>query len=554
MKSINMTRREVLAAAGATGAMAALAGCGGSGSSSSSSGGSSAASKELNAYVVSSLATLDPQNDSNSDDREMTNLMGEGLFRYGSDGTTPEPAVCESYTVSDDGLTYTFTLGTSKWQDGTNVVAGDFVYGIKRLFGPELASENASSYLTYIKGASEAYNGEGSVEDIAVSAPDDKTLVVTLISVLPEVTVKGFFTGSFVYPMNQAAIEKGGDGWSTNPETHLSNGLYKLSEYNPDESVVLVKNDAYAGTAEAGVADKITFKLFADSSAADVAMGNGELDVYKYASDSLVSQLGDNVQVKNAELLATASLFMNWNCKPLDDVNVRKAIFLAVDASYTNDTLENGNATVAEGLVSEAFSDPKGGTFRTSSNAVIDNGGDALLDQAKQALADAGYPNGEGMPKLVYLTSNTTRGNQRAEFFQAMLKDNLGIQVEVGSYDIPTYLSMLTGSDYAFSYVSQDASCDNVEELMSGYTTAADQFGISIPAYDDLMAQAAAATEANKQSELLHQAEEVLIKENYALRPVLYGYSMNAYGKDVTNIVTDPAGTALYQFMGKSSW
>lgn len=552
MKSINMTRREVLAAAGAASAMTVLAGCGGSGSS--GSGGEAASVKELNAYVVSSIATLDPQNDSNSDDREMTNLMGEGLFRYAADGTTPEPAVCESYTVSDDGLTYTFTLGTSKWQDGTDVVAGDFVYAIKRLFSPTLASENASSYLTYIKGTSEAYNGEGSVDDIAVSAPDDKTLVMTMVSALPEVTVKGFFTGSYSFPMNQAAIEKGGDGWSTNPETHLSNGLYKLSEYNPDESVVLVKNDAYAGTAQAGVADKITFKLFADSSAADVAMSNGELDVYKYATDSLISQLGDNVQVVNADLLATASLFMNWNCAPLNDVNVRKAIFLAIDASYTNDTLENGHAEVAQGLVAEAFSDPKGGSFRTSSSALIENGGDAKIEQAKQALADAGYPNGEGMPKLVYLTSNTTRGNQRAEFFQAMLKDNLGIQVEVGSYDIPTYLSMLTGSDYAFSYVSQDASCDNAEELLSFYSTAGDQFGISIPAYDELLAQAAASTDANKQSELLHEAEKVLIAENYAFRPVLYGYVMNAYGKDVSNIVNDPTGTTLFQLMSKTSW
>ncbi len=551
MKAHNLSRRNFLGGAAAAGALATLAGCGGSGGS--STGGSSAAAKELSAYVVSSTATLDPQNDSNSDDREMTGLLGEGLFRYASDGSTPEPAVCESYTVSDDGLTYTFTLGESKWQDGSSVVAGDFVYAIKRLFSPALASENASSYLTYIKGTSAAYNGEGSVDDIAVSAPDDKTLVVTMASVMPEVTVKGFFTGSFVYPMNQAAIEKGGDGWSTNPETHLSNGLYKLSEFNPDESVVLVKNDAYAGASSTN-ADKITFKLFADQSAADVAMSNGEIDVYKYVTDSLISQLGDNIQVKESDLLATASLFMNWNCAPLDNVNVRKAIYLAVDASYTNDTLENGHATIAEGLVGDAFSDPKGGSFRSSSNVLIEEKGEAQLERAKQALADAGYPNGEGLPKFVYLTSNTTRGNQRAEFFQAMLKDNLGIQVEVGSYDIPTYLSMLGGSDYAFSYVTQDASCDNAEELMGFYTTDGDQFGVSIPAYDSLMEQVASEADANKQSELLHEAEKVLLAENYAFRPVAYGYVMSAYGKDVSNIVTDPTGTTLYNYLSKTSW
>ena len=550
MTTTTMTRRGFLGGAAAAAALASLAGCGGS-AAGGSNGGS--ASRELAAYVVASTATLDPQNDSNSDDREMTGLLGEGLFRYSSDGQTPEPAVCESYTVSDDGLTYTFKLGESKWQDGTDVVAGDFVYAIKRLFGPELASENASSYLTYIKGTAAAYNGEGPVDDIAASAPDDKTLVVTMASVLPEVTVKAFFTGSFLYPMNQAAVEKGSDGWSTNPETHLSNGLYKLSEFNSDESVVLVKNDAYAGTGKAE-ADKITFKLFADSSAADVAMGNAELDVYKYAGDSLIAQLGDKVQVKNNELLATASLFMNWACKPLDDVRVREAIYLAVDAPYVNDTLESGKGTVAAGLVGDKFSDPNGGSFRTGSNSLVEDGGSAQVDRAKELLAEAGYPNGEGMPKLVYLTSNTTRGNQRAEFFQAMLKDNLGIQVEVGSYDIPTYLSMLGGSDYAFSYVTQDACCDNAEELMAFYTTTGGQFNISIPAYDTLIEQAATEPDAQKQSELLHEAEEVLLKENFAFRPCVYGYSVSAYGSDVQNIVCDPTGTTLFNYMTKTSW
>lgn len=550
MSNTTITRRGFLGGATAACALGALAGCG---SGSSTSGSGDTASREINAFVVSSIATLDPQNDSNSDDREITGLLGEGLFRYASDGVTPEPALCESYEVSEDGLTYTFKLASSKWQDGSDVVAGDFVYAVKRLFSPELASENANSYLTYIKGAAEAYAGDGSVDDIAVSAPDDSTFVVTMASALPEVTVKAFFTGSFVYPMNQSAIESGGDGWSTNPETHLSNGLYKLSEFNPDESVVIVKNDAYVGTAST-TADKITYKLYADSSAADVAMSNGEIDVYKYVEDSLISQMGDNMQVVDSELLSTASLFFNWACKPLDDVRVREAIFLAIDASYTNDTLENGKASLARGVVGDKFSDPNGGSFRTSSNSLVEDYDDSKLETAKELLAEAGYPNGEGLPSLVYLTSSTTRGNARAEFFQAMLKDNLGIQVEVGSYDIPTYLSMLTGSDYAFSYVNQDASCDNAEELLSFYTTSGEQFGISIPEYDDLMAQVATETDPEVQSDLLHQAEEVLIKDNYAFRPVLYGYGLTGYGKDVQNIVIDPTGTTLYQYMTKTSW
>lgn len=562
MKAANITRRGLLAG-GASVAALALAACGSDGSTTDDANTSSASTdsessgepKELVLNAGVSPATLDPQNDSNSDDQEITALLGEGLFRYASDGETPEPAVAESYTISDDGLTYTFTLADSVWQDGTAVTAGDFVYSLQRFFSPELASENASSYLSYIDGAAAIYNGEADVSTLGVSAEDDKTLVIKLGSVLPEVTVQAFFTNAGVYPMNQTAIEAGGDGWSTSPDGHLSNGPYILSEFNPDESVVLVRNDAYTGASPAA-ADKITFQLFADSSASEVAMMNGEIDYYKYAGDSLIAQLGDTAIVKNAEMLATACLFMNWRCAPLDDVRVRQAIYLAIDATYVNETLESGRAVIAEGLVGDKYTDPAGGSFRTSSNALVEEYSEDALAQAQQLLADAGYPNGEGLPKLVYLTMSNDKGTKRAEFFQALLKDNLGIEVEVGAYDVPTYLSMISGSDFAFSYMTLNTSCDCVGEMLANFTSDADLFGVSIPEFDEVYAQLQTEADPSAQSELMHQAEEILLKDNYAFRPIVYGYAVNAYGADVdeSSIVIDPTALGLHDYLSKTTW
>lgn len=549
---MTMTRRSLLGSAAAMSVMA-LAGCGGTSGDGSSA--SSAGDKSLTLYAAISPTTLDPQNDSNSDDAEITGLIGEGLFRYGSDGETPEPAVCESYTVSDDGLTYTFTLGSSTWQDGTAVTAGDFVYSLKRLFDPSFASENASSFLSYIDGAAAVYNGEAEVDTLGVSAPDDSTLVVMLATVLPSATVEAFFTSTATYPMNKTAITEGGDGWSTDPNYHLSNGLYVLSEYNADESVVLVRNDAYTGSGTAE-ADTITFQLYSDSSAADVAMGNGELDYYKYASDSLISQMGDSGQVTSSEMLATSCLFMNWRCTPLDDVRVREAIYLALDASYTNEVLEDGYAAIARGLVGEKFSDPAGGSFRTDDNALIEDYSDDQLDRARELLAEAGYPDGEGMPTLVYLTSNSTKGNQRAEFFQAQLSDTLGISVEVGSYDTPTYLSMIGGSDYAFSYMTINASCDNAIEMLSNFTTDSDMFGVSIDEFDEIFNELQTEADPATQSELMHEAERILLEENYAFRPLVNGYVLDMFGDDVDSdsITIDPTGLTLHSYLAKTTW
>lgn len=551
--SKNMSRRSFVGAGSLAALTAALAACGGSSDGGSADGSAAGEPKELSVFSNIAPAVLDPQNDSNSDDDEIFLPLGEGLFRYDTDGTSLVNGVCESYTASDDGMTYTFALGDSKWSDGTDVVAGDFAYAAQRLFDPATASENAYGYLSYVKGAAEFYGGEGSADDLGVVAQDDKTLVVTLASVLPENVVKGLFATTAFYPENQKAIEEGGDGWSTDPDHHLSNGPYKLSEFNPDESVVIVRNDAYVGGA-ASVADTITYHLYADASAANAAMANGELDYYKYAPNDLIAQIGDGADLVNTETLGTACLFFNWNCKPLDDVRVRQAIFLAIDPDYVNSTLEDGNAQEVAGIITEKYPDPAGGSFRTADNAVVEPYSDSALEQAKQLLADAGYPNGEGLPKLVYLTTNTTRGTARGEFFQALLKDQLGIQVEVGAYDVPTYLSMLGGSDYAFSYIANSPTVPNPLETLASYISSAEQFGISIPEYDELYAQVTAEPDAQKQSELMHQMEEVLIKEQYAFRPILDTYNLSLYGKDTTDRVTNPIGNAMHGNMSKTSW
>ena len=555
MKFYDLNRRTFVGAAAATAAVT-LAGCSSSDDSSSGSSSSDSteeATKELYLYPAVSPATLDPQNDSNADDAEITDLLGEGLFRYSSDGVTPENAVCESYTVSDDGLTYTFTLGESVWQDGTAVTAGDFVYSLQRFFDPSTASENAGSYYSYILNAEAVYNGEADVSELGVSATDDSTLVVTLGSLISESTVKAFFTNSAVYPMNQTAIEAGGDGWSTDPEYHLSNGLYILSEYNADSSVVIEKNSAYVGSGTA-YADKITYQMYGDSSAAQVAMANGDVSYYKYADETLLATLGDDAQTQIADTLSTSCLFLNWRCAPLDDVNVRKAICLAIDEVYTNETLESGYATVAKGFIGDKFTDPVGGSFRTDDNALIDDFSDEQLAEAQQALSDAGYPGGEGLPTLVYMTMSTTKGTARAEFFQALLKDNLGIDVDVEAYDVPTYLSLVTGEDYAFSYMTLTAGCDNVIEMLANNVTDYGSFGVSIPEYDELYSQLQFEADAQTQSDLMHEAEEILLNEYYAFRPIVYGYNIIALGNEVDQLVVNPGGNAMHNYTHLSTW
>ncbi len=523
-------------------------------SGSNASGGESTGSKELVAYVSASLSELDPQMDSNSDNGDITGLLGEGLTRQSEDGEGTELGMAESYTVSEDGLTYTFTLKDGmQWSDGEPVTADQFVYAFQRYYDPANASEPAAFALEYIENASEIYNGEMDVSELGIEAVDEKTVAVTMGAFYPENTVLDILSDFSYYPLREDKVTEGGDGWSVNPETKVSNGPYCLEAYNPDDSVVLVRNENYTGDQPAN-ADRITFRTYADTSAADVAMLNGELNYYKNVSTSLVAQLGDSANVEYYSTLATGILFMNNASEPLNDVNVRKAICMAIDNQYVVETLEDNTKEAATGLIGPGFLDVVDGDFRHNGGDLIGEYTDGQLEEAQQILADAGYPDGEGIPTLTYLTTNTEVGKLRGEFFQALLRDNLGIEVEVAAYDVPTYLTYLDSGDFDFSYVFTDASCNNCAELLNYFVSGSNSYNIAIPEYDELIAQASSEMDMEARSQLLHKAESVLLTEYYAFQPVCYSSTGMAFSNDARNIVVTPTGTTLLNYMTLEGW
>ncbi len=550
LKNAPVSRRTVLGATAAAAAGLGLAACSDDSSSTGSSDATS--SKELSLYVVSSLATLDPQNDANSDDADITGLLGEGLFRYDSDGITLVPGMAESYTISDDGFTYTFTLRDGMvWQDGEEVTADQFVYGYQRIFDPATASENAAT--GYIANSDEVYNAEVDVSELAVSAPDDKTVVVTFGAALPEAAAVGFLSGSAMYPMREDMIEEGGDGWSVDPEYHLSNGPYMLESYSPDENVVLVRNEAYTGDAPAE-ADRITFQLYADASAAEVAMNNGEVDFYKYASDTVIEEVGDDGVVENSEMYGTGLFLMNNASEGLSDVNVREAIYRAIDADYANETLEYGRANIAKGFVGDIYTDPTGEVFREVGGDLIPDFSDEELEAAREALVAAGYAeDGSDVPSFTFITMASTKGTNIAEFYQALLSDNLGISITVDQYDVPTYVSMLSSGDFDLAFANMSFTQDNPLEVLQSFVTG-NNYGVSIDEYDELIEQATTESDPEVQSSLLHEAEEVLLTGNYAVRPVTYSYATNLMATDIDGYVITGAGNVLFNYMSKTSW
>ena len=258
-----------------------LAACGGGGDSSS-------AEKQLVVQVGPNPETLDPALNSAVDGANTILHLFEGLLVV-DENSQLAPGQAESWETSEDGLTWTFHLRDGlKWSDGTDITANDFVYSWKRIADPELAAPYLDTVLNPIKG----YNPEGTnPDDLAISAPDDKTLVV-------ELNAPCTFFGSLaafatMMPVQQATIEANGDAWATSPDTYVSNGPFYMTEWEQGSHITVSKNPNY-WNADAIKLDSIKFMLIEDPNAAYSAYQNGEVDFIKDVPTEEIPSLEGN--------------------------------------------------------------------------------------------------------------------------------------------------------------------------------------------------------------------------------------------------------------------
>jgi len=369
--------------------------------------------------------TLDPQLNSANTGGLVINNTFEGLVRLDDKGQ-PQPGVATSWEVSEDGKKYTFKLNPeAKWSDGKQITAGDFEYTFKRAVDPKTASEYAF-LMFYIKGAQEFFEDKGTAEEVGVKAIDDTTLEVELNAPLPYfLKLLNFYTYA---PTRKDVVEKNPEGWAKDPATAVSNGPFKLADYQIGDKIVLVKNPEY-WDADNVKLEKINMTMIVDDATKLTAYQNGEVDFI----DNVPSQEIQRLQMEDDTFYLEPQLgsyyyIFNVAKGPTTDVNVRKALTHAIDRKAITEEVTKGGQQPATGFVPSGLLDSTGAEFRKEAGD-YGIGLEANVEQAKEYLAKAGYPNGKGFPKMT-ITYNTSEGHKAvAEAIQEMWKKNLGIDV-----------------------------------------------------------------------------------------------------------------------------
>ena len=473
--------------------------------------------------------TLDPALNSAVDGGNMLITLFETLLIIDQDNKV-QPGQAEKYEVSPDGLTWTFTMRDGlKWSDGTELNAKDFEYTFKRIADTNVAAPYAETVIGMIEGYKEAIDSKNP-EKLNVKASDDgKTLTIKLAypcSYFDKIVAFGTMS-----PVQKATVEKNGDSWATKPETYVCNGPYTITEWTPSEKIVCKKNENYKGGWDSSkiVNDKLTFLLLEDSSASYTAYTGGTAQLIKdVPTEEIPTLKKDKKDEFNVDpILGTYYLSMNLNKAPFNNKNVRKALSLAIDRDYVANTVMQGTYTPAYNYVGTGVDDVDPGKFLENSKAA--NGGKtyisedykANLEEAKKALAEAGYPEGKGFPTITYSTNDAGYHKALAEYLQQVYKD-LGITMNIDIVDWSSFTPKRRAGEYEMArngWVMDYNDASNMIELFVS-SNGNNDGKYNNPAFDKAMNDSKVA-DKTAHFAALHEAEKI-VSEDYGFIPVAY--------------------------------
>ncbi|MBL8578331.1 MAG: peptide ABC transporter substrate-binding protein [Mesorhizobium sp.] len=468
--------------------------------------------------------TLDHQKTSTVAEGNIMRDLYEGLVVQDAKAAVV-PGVAESWTVSEDGLVYTFKLrADAKWSNGDPVTAGDFVFAYQRIQKPETAAPYANMLFPMVNA--EAINkGEKQPSELGVKAIDDQTLEITLNAPTPYFLE--LLTHQTGYPLHQASVEKFGEEF-TRPGNMVTNGAYMLESFTPNDKIAMRKNPQFHDAANVKI-DVVNFIPFEDRATCLRRFEAGEVqscsDLDNQQMDYMKANLGKQLRI--APYLGTYYLPVKVKKEKLADPRVRQAISMAIDRDFLANQIWRGSM-----LPAYSFVPPGIGNYTES--PVLPYAKDDLLDRedaAKALLKEAGVAEGSLSVELRHNTGENHKNTMTA--LSDMLK-NIGISSTIVEME---------GTGY-FDYMKQDGDFDITRAGWIGdysdpqnflFLFESDNLGFNYPRwvspeYDALMKKAAVTNNIEERAGILKQAEEILLKE-LPIIPIMY-YSSGSLVSD----------------------
>jgi oligopeptide transport system substrate-binding protein len=395
----------------------------------------------LRVRLLGEPASIDPAHDQDTTQETVIKQLFTGLTRMSTD-LKPEGALAESWNFNADNTQLTFKLKDTKWSDGQPVTAKDFVYSWQRFVDPRTASEYVSLVMGVIRGATELNTTpisdtaklQQALDNLGVKATDDKTLQVTFEK--PALFFLDIAALGNMAPVRKDVVEKGGDKW-TEVGSLIGNGPFVLKAWTKGSDMTLAPNPNYfEGQPKLNT---LSFKFIADDPTAFANYQSDEIDISNTVPQAEVPGIRTNPQftdqIVQSSQLATYMYGFNTTKPPFNDVRVRQAFSDAIDRKTLTDQVLNGVPTPAHSFI------PPGMPGHLTQ---ADAGASAQMfdpAKAKQLLADAGFPNGQGFPEIKLAFNNNSSHALIAQRIQADLQNNLGVKITLDPREPKTYFN-----------------------------------------------------------------------------------------------------------------
>lgn len=426
--------------------------------------------------IQQDIDSLDPHKATAAGTKEILFNIFEGLVKPDENGNLIN-AVASDYTVSEDGLVYTFTLREGvKFHNGNAVTAEDVKYSLERVSGL-LDGTPLSSTLNAIE---------------SVDIIDEKTVQVTVGSANTEL----------IYSFVAAIIPAGsGEGEAVDP---IGTGPFSFVSYKPQEGIVLAKNPDYW---QEGLPylDQVEFKISGSADTALLELQGGTIDFYAYLTDSQAQALQGSHQVVSSPSNAVQALYLNNAVEPLNDVRVRQAISYAIDKEEINNFVGGGKGTLISSAMLPTLKEnyvDLNDTYGTTAN----------VEKAKELLADAGYP--DGFDLEITVPSNYEIHMQTGEVVVEQLKA-AGIRATIKAVEWSTWLDeTYKGRQYEATIVS--LTCDMTPGyLMNRFQTDSKKnfINFSSAEYDEVYTRTQATLDPAEKAECYKELQKILCDE-----------------------------------------
>ncbi|MBZ6527441.1 peptide ABC transporter substrate-binding protein [Aerococcaceae bacterium DSM 111021] len=467
----------------------------------------------------------------------------DGLTRPTIQGNV-EPGIAESWDVSEDLLTYTFHLRESSWSDGTPLTAEDFEYAWKRVLNPETASPGAFE-LYMIEGAEAYHQGEGVADDVKIIAVDDLTLEVTLNQPTPQFLE---YTGRLpeLYPVPRHIVAENSEWGQEVGELFLNNGPFMLSEWNHQSDYTITKNPTYWDS-ESVQLETIHVQIVESMTTANTMYLNGDLDYlgmpFHTISPEMIDIHKESGELKVSDMAAFYNYAMNINDPHLSNVNIRKALALAVNRQGLIENVTKAGQTPALRIVGPTA------TNATQDQAYIE---DADFDQARKYLAKGLEELGLNQPSDLQLSMSTNVSEEHsavAQFIQAGWIEELGIDVTIETTEFQVHLSNMSQLDYQLGRRGEGYEYSDIASFIEQYYSTSNgrnHTGWEDENYQRLVQEAQSEKDIQKRELLLLEAEAIFM-DAMPIIP-LYFYT-NAYvvKDNVHNMEMDTIGVIQFK-------